>query len=131
MLFNSGEKNNIVIERKVEHTLPTVMPYQAEEEPTAVPLAEPEPVIAEPVATAVAEPVRKAEQPHSSRHLLIIQHGSQGPNRIHQCQDVLQAKAMVEALLIQGVKRDSIELFDASKVAFDVSFRPVVDFAAK
>ena len=48
--------------------------------------------------------------------------------KVHRLPDEPQARAFVEALLSKGVEREAIETYQASKIDFDITFKPVVRF---
>ena len=67
----------------------------------------------------------------SDGHLfLIIHRDDNGTSNMHRCQDSQEAQRFLESLLSQGINPEAINLFQASKVAFKVSFRPVVNLVA-
>lgn len=59
------------------------------------------------------------------RFLLIVQ-GENGPEVVW-CEDMADACTSVETMIGEGRDRESIEIVRASRVPFEVSYRPVVD----
>ena len=57
---------------------------------------------------------------------LVIIHGESGPQLVW-CESAADACASLETQIGEGKERESIELIRATKLPFDVSFRPVVD----
>lgn len=57
---------------------------------------------------------------------LVIVHSESGPELVWR-DSAADACESLEALIGEGKERESIELIRATKVPFDVSFRPVVD----
>ena len=59
---------------------------------------------------------------------LIIHRDDSGASWRRRCQDTREVQRLLESLLSQGINPEAINLFQAgSKVAFKVSFRPVVN----
>jgi hypothetical protein len=92
------------------------------------------PVVAFPEPASVQELVREPEPaPEPVREprgetVLIIHHDEQGGLKVDSFGSEAQAQDFVEAVLRQGVDRETIEAYRASRLDFSVSFRPVVRF---
>ena len=72
---------------------------------------------------------RKAS-PGNGHCYLIIQRDGNGAPKLHHCDDAREVQIFLETLLSDGVAREEIELFNASRLPFNVSYRPTVDFEA-
>lgn len=62
----------------------------------------------------------------AEQFVLVIRAGD-GATEVRYCQGADEARASVEALLDAGHDRGCIDVFQACKVPFAVSFRPVVE----
>ena len=90
------------------------------------------PAVAFPEPASVQELVREPEsalepvrEPRGEA-ILIIHHNEQGGLKVDSFGNEAQARDFVEALLRQGVDRETIEAYRASRLDFSVSFKPVV-----
>ena len=67
--------------------------------------------------------------PETSRKLfMIIYLDERRETKIHSLPDESQARAFVETLLTKGVDGEAIETYQASRIEFDITFKPVVRF---
>ena len=57
---------------------------------------------------------------------LLVQLGSSGTPNISHCDDLGALRALLEALLTEGVSAENVEVFRGSKLRFSVAYRPVV-----
>ena len=81
------------------------------------------------VVYSASEPASAGGASQANGHLfLIVQRDSDGAPKIHRCEEARQAQIFLETLISDGISQENIELFQASKLPFDVSFRPVVSF---
>lgn len=65
--------------------------------------------------------------PTSKQTFLIIQRGTDGSVKTHVCNTDEEAIRYLEALLLDNVPQELIELYRAAKTEFKVHYRPVVD----
>jgi hypothetical protein len=71
------------------------------------------------------EPASNRVEQRGHQYVLVVR-GEGGAPEVRYCEHARDAAASMEALIGDGRDRESIELFRASRVAFDVSYRPVV-----
>ncbi|MEE8370335.1 MAG: hypothetical protein V3S00_06170 [Dehalococcoidia bacterium] len=77
-----------------------------------------------PVQELAREPAREPR----GESILLVHHDERGGLKVDSFASESQAQAFVEGLLRQGVERETIEAYRASRLDFAVSFRPVVHF---
>jgi hypothetical protein len=75
-----------------------------------------------------AAPVQELEREPRGETVLLVHHNERGGLRVDSFAGEAQAQAFIEGLLGQGVDRETIEAYRASRLDFTVSFRPVVRF---
>jgi hypothetical protein len=69
------------------------------------------------------------EESHESGSRFLIAHRTAEDGRkIYRCDETQEARKFLEVLIANGVDREDIELFRASKVPFSLSYRTVVEF---
>ncbi|HXG36082.1 MAG TPA: hypothetical protein VNL15_03855 [Dehalococcoidia bacterium] len=56
----------------------------------------------------------------------IVQRDGDGAPKTHICQNDREAQAYLETLLAEGVAKETIELYRASKARYEVTFKPMV-----
>lgn len=75
-----------------------------------------------------ASPERSPEPETRGRTIMLVHHEEGGVLKVDSFDSDREAQAFVEELLRRGVERESIEAYRASRLDFDVNFRPVVHF---
>ncbi len=73
-----------------------------------------------------AGPDRSPEPETRGRTIVLVHHEERDVLKVDSFDSDREAEAFVEELLSRGVDRESIEAYRASRLDFDVSFRPVV-----
>ncbi|MEE8369661.1 MAG: hypothetical protein V3S00_02710, partial [Dehalococcoidia bacterium] len=81
-----------------------------------------------PVQEMEREPAREPAREPRGESILLVHHDERGGLKVDSFASESQAQAFVEGLLRQGVDRETIEAYRASRLDFAVSFRPVVHF---
>jgi hypothetical protein len=71
---------------------------------------------------------RSPEPETRGRTIMLVHHDERDVLKVDSFGSDREAQAFVEELLSRGVDRGSIEAYRASRLDFDVSFRPVVHF---
>ena len=72
----------------------------------------------------------REEAEESAPLFLILQRDPDNGRKAYRCEGAHEAQTFLETLIADGVDREDIELFRASRIPFSLSFRPVVDFEA-
>ncbi|MFQ6019475.1 MAG: hypothetical protein ACE5KW_01840 [Dehalococcoidia bacterium] len=114
--FGRGDKQSMVIERSVEQ-LAVEAPHDASGDRLED---------RRPAAEHGGSEASQGNGRGNGHVFLIVQRNGNGAPVIHHRENAREAQIFLEALLTDGINREDVEIFHASKVAFNVRFRPVV-----